>query len=365
MKPIIVKDRKLKVMKTFILQFVIISLLFTHLSYAQRINKISGSRYVTEPIEVVVDIENFDNFFFGSSSYIGGDILIHSADVEKPIVKYTKYLKAPSKSKAEEFAEYLSMEVEKQENELALFAQSKPSPPWRGSDWSGQVNIEVTLPQNSDLKITVRTTLFDITVTGPFADVEIDNDLGSIFVSKISRKVKISSDNGIIKIEGCTGPISARTSNRSISLYNADSKLGTIKLRNKHGKILLEKVTGELDIRTNFAAIIGSGIKFTSGRSRLKTENSNIDLEVEQVDSDLSLSNENGTINLMLPANISGDYDISVGDGGRIFTKDILIKTENVSRNRLIGTSHGGQYKIDLDMRGVGTIELFGRAGDI
>jgi hypothetical protein len=327
---------------------------------AQRIERVEGSRFESEAVVQNLSEFPFENLSFSSSQYIGGILTVQSADLTAPRLTFRKIMNASSMTQAEDFAKYLSVQVEELENELSISAEAPSRPPWSGTDYSGKVDLLVEIPPNENLKIYTRTSAYSISVTGPFASVDITNEMGPIEVTNISRKVKIACENGAVRVDNCDGPVTVRTSLRPISLSNVDSKLGTVKLRNTNGKISLESIKGEIDARTDFATIEGAQLVIAPGRSKVRTENSNIKLETLAINGDLLLMNSHGKVELVLPDNTSAQYSLQVDEGGRIYTSGIPITAELVKRTLLSGYSGDKKNQINVDMRGVGTISLVG-----
>ncbi|MFH2055064.1 MAG: DUF4097 family beta strand repeat-containing protein [bacterium] len=358
MKPHAFPDRNLTVMRQLLLTAALILALASSELFAERIEKVSGSRYETETITTVKLAQEYDNLSFTSSSYIGGTLRIRAGGTDESVITYRKILKASSTEQAETFADYINVRVEELENELAIAAETPSRPPWSGTDFSGRLELEVTVPANEGLKVYVRTTAHEIEIVGPFASVDISNEFGDVVVSDISSKVKVSTENSAVKVTHCSGPVTVRTSARPILLSEIDSKLGTVTLRNTNGMIVMENVTGELDVRTDLAPIRATGIQLESGRSKIRTESSTLQLEVTRLNGDLTLINSHGKVELSLPPQIDANFNLRVDEGGRIYTSGIPIKTELVTRTMLNGVSGRGQHQIDVDMRGVGTISL-------
>jgi hypothetical protein len=358
MKPRVAFGRNLSVMNRLSILLILLGSLTASSLLAERIERMSGSRYETEVTTAVVTVREFDNLSFTSSSYISGRLRLRSGDSEEAVINYKKVLKASSSQQAEDFADFISVEVEELENELAITAETPSRPPWSGTDFSGRLDLEITVPLNTELKVYVRTTAFEIEVIGPFAVVDISNEFGGVTVSDVSRKVKISTANSAVKVERCSGPVTVRTSARPIMLSEIDSKLGTVMLRNVNGMIMMQNVRGELDARTEFAEIKAFGIELESGRSKIRTESSTVQLGIRRLDGDLTLINSNGKVDLSLPPAVTARYNLRVDEGGRIYTTGIPIITELVTRTMLTGASGDGQHQIDIDMRGVGTISL-------
>jgi hypothetical protein len=320
-----------------------------------------GSRYEGPLTTKTFDFKGYTNLSFTSSSYLSGKLTIVSSDKAQTTVSFRKVLKSESLDQANDFADYIDVNFEQLENEFAVSAETKSQPPWSGTDWAGTVEIEIDVPRNENLKIDVRTTVFTIDVTGPFASVDISNSLGEVAVEKITSKVRISSDNGGISVRDCTGPVTVSTSLRPITLTRVDGKLGSIKLRNSNSKIVLESVRGEIDARSENAPITGNDVRFEAGHSVLSTENSGVDIDAEAVNGDLTIRSANGKISLSLPANTSASYVLQVEEVGRIYTRSLPMTVETASRSRVIGYSGTRRSKIEIDMTGVGTIDLEGK----
>ncbi len=354
--------RKYKRMTNGIIVFILSLFCWTSVASAQNeITHVSGTRYQGQLNARTYTLKGYTNLSFTGSSYLAGQLTIVASDKATTTVSYQKVLKAESNDQANEFADYIEVNSEELENELAISAETKSQPPWSGTDWSGSVNVEIEAPKNENLKIDVRTTLFTIDISGPFGAVDITNSLGEVTIEKITNKVRISSENGAISISDCTGPVTVSTSLRPITLSRVDGKLGSIKLRNSNGKIMLASVRGEIDARTENATISGSQVRFESGHSQLTTENSNVDVDAEVVNGDLTIRGTNGKISLMLPVNTSATYALQVEDAGRIYTRSLPMTVDLASRSRLIGYTGSRRNKIEIDMSGVGTIDLEGK----
>lgn len=327
----------------------------------KRVEKVGPSRYETELITLKFSGGRYSNLSFTGSSYIIGKLSIVSSD--KPITTVTcrKALKAESPEQAEEFSDYIEIRGEELENELSISVETKSVPPWSGTNWSGGANVEIEVPKNENLKIDIRTTICTIDITGPFATVDITSSLGDVSIEKITSKIRVSLDNGGVRVRDCTGPVTVTTALRPITLTRVDSKLGSIKLRNTNAKIVLESVRGEIDARCDNATIAGNNVSFEAGHSHLVSENSNVEIDADAVNGDLTIRGANGKINLVLPANTSASYLLQVEGAGRIYTRGLPMVVQVASRTRVIGSSGNKRNKIEVDMSGVGTVDLEGK----
>ena len=327
---------------------------------AQRMIRVRPDRYEEPTITKTISLDRIENLSFTSSSYLNGRLTVRAADVPSTRISYKLQFKVESEEMAEEFASYITIAFEDLENEFAISAETKPSPPWRGGDFSAGVDVEIEVPRKNNLKIFARTSQFEINIEGPFAGADISSNFGDITLRKITSKVNVSSDNGAVTVEDCSGPTKVTTSNRPITLQNVDGQLGSIRLRNENGRISLDSVRGEIDARTEFAQISATRIRFESGRSTLATENSNIKLDATLVAGDLSVRSENGKIDMTIPTSVSAAVLLQVEEGGRIYTKELPIRVDRVTRTLVQGLIGEGLNKIEVDMAGVGTINLEG-----
>ncbi len=363
MKPISAGTRIPKSMIQRLISIFLTVLLCSSVALAQRdrVERVGGDRFETELTTLKFSGGRYTNLSFTGSSYIIGKLSIVSSD--KPITTVTcrKTLKADSPEQAEKFAGYIEVSGEELENELSISAETKSVPPWSGTEWSGGVNIEIEVPRNDNLKIDVRTTVFTIDITGPFATVDITSSLGDVSIEKITNKIRVSLENGGVSVRDCTGPVTVSTALRPITLTHVDGKLGSIKLGNTNAKIVLESVRGEIDARCDNAMISGNNVSFEAGHSQLVSENSNIEIDADAVNGDLTIRGANGKINLSLPANTSASYLLQVEEAGRIYTRELPMAVTVASRTRVIGTSGNRRNKIEVDMSGVGTVTLEGK----
>jgi hypothetical protein len=363
MKPIRARIRipKSMIRRLILIPFMI--LLYSSLAPAEqdRLEKVSNERFEAQPTTLNFSGGRYTNLSFTGSSYIIGKLSIVSSDKPTTTVTCRKTLKAESLEQAQEFADYIEIYGEQLENELSISAETKSVPPWSGTNWAGGANIEIEVPRNENLKIDIRTTVYTIDVTGPFATVDITSSLGDVSIEKITNKTRVSLENGGVSVRDCTGPVTVSTALRPITLTHVDGKLGSIKLRNTNAKIVLESVRGEIDARCENAIISGNSVSFEAGRSRLVSENSNVEIDAEAVNGDLTIHGENGKINLSLPSNTSASYLLQVEDAGRIYTKGLPLTVTVASRTRVMGYSGNKRNKIEVDMSGVGTVTLEGK----
>ncbi len=326
----------------------------------QGIVKHGSQSFLSEEVVKKVDLSDIDNLSISASSYLFGNLTVHVGDVQQTEIHYRKKFKADTQEQAKSFDDYIQLKFEQLENEFVISAETQSAPPWSGTNYSASLDIDVTTPRYERLKIFVRTSSYDIRVDGEYAVVDISSAFGDVSVSGIRNKININCENAAVLVRNCTGPTRVTTANRPIQLESVDSQLGTIRLRNDNGRIKLINVRGEIDARTEYAEIDAEGISFEPGRSILSTANSPLTVSTDELSGDLLLRNENAHSTLILPENVSASLSLQVDESGRIYTKDLPIKVESVTRKQLRGGIGSMQNSISVEMTGVGTIELKG-----
>lgn len=155
----------------------------------------------------------------------------------------------------------------------------------KGSD------LQISVPAGS--RLDVQTVSADITVTDVTGDVELESVSGDIEVGGRPARVRAKCISGDITIAASAGPVRAN----SVS-----------------GRITVHEVTGRFDVGT-----ISGGVKVT-GRAieEGNFESLSGDLYFEgdlAANANLSMENHSGSIDLVLPANISADFDVTTFSG--------------------------------------------------
>ncbi len=342
-----------------LLTILLCALLLHSIKVAAEEIKHDGNRgYSSDEIVKTVDLRGIENLSITASSYLHGLLSVYVGDVEHTEIHYRKRFKANSLDQAREFDKYIQLQFEQLENEYSISCETRSAPPWSGTDFSAAVDVEVVTPRYERLKIFVRTSSYNIRIDGEYAVVDVASNFGDVSVSGIRNKINIDCENAAVLVRNCTGPTRVTTANRPIQLESVDSQLGTIRLRNDNGRIILIDVRGEIDARTEFAEIDADGISFEPGRSILSTANSPITITADELNGDLLVRNENNHSKVYLPVNISAALSLEVDESGRIYTNNLPIRVERVTRTLLRGGIGALQNSINIEMKGVGTIEL-------
>ena len=271
--------------------------------------------------------------------------------------------------------------------------------PWEGSNYSIGVNLKILIPKN--YYVETRTSYSNIDLVGPFSGVNIDGEYGSVTVESVkgntiikssyssidlsdlegsvtveaiyseinARDIVIKNSPGMfttsygkLSLEDVVGSVEAVTDYDNIRVSNINASKGSVILRTNYGQIEADNVVGELVCETSFEPIILGNIELTHGISKFGTKHAPIDAEILRMgDSQLIINNTYSTINLSLAPDISAKLLLAVDEGGKIHTKDLSIVPLVMKRNRLVGLIGDGMAKIEINIDGIGEINVSGR----
>ncbi|TET66732.1 MAG: hypothetical protein E3J45_06055 [Candidatus Zixiibacteriota bacterium] len=330
---------------------------------------------------------------------ITGDLLVETWKGKQVEVQFELVAKAKSEKEAKRFTEVVDITLDHEGGEVSLRVKSPSRAPWRGGDRSVRLTLEVHLP--AGMKIESRTAYFDLDLEGPFGEVTVDNDYGSVILRRARGKTDIRTSYDKIVLEKIEGELHAESSYGSISVTGVDAKgeeivlessYGSIAIENvkgkvaastsygkikavdvdagdsplsfetSYGKIELENVKGQLSAETSYQKIIASNVTLTGGSNRLETVYSKISVDFAEIrDSHLSISNKYSDIEVTLPKNTSTRMVATVDSGGSIHASNFPITPTLLDRTRLEGIAGDGKSTIEMNIDGIGTIEVVGK----
>lgn len=328
-----------------------------------------------------------------------GDLLVETWKGKQVEVEFELVAKAKSEKEAQQFAEMVDLTLDQEGGEVSLGVKTPSSAPWRGGDRSVRLTLKVHLPAGT--KIESRTSYFDLNLEGPFGEVTVDNDYGSVTLRQAKGEISIRTSYDEIILEKIEGRVGAESSYGNISLTDVDaegeeilleSSYGSIIMENvkgevaastsygkikalnvnagdsplgfktSYGKIELENVKGQLTAETSYEKIIAANITLTGGSSRLETIYSKISADFAEIkDSHLSISNKYSDIEVTLPKNTSTRIVATVDSGGSIHASNFPITPTLLDRTRLEGIAGDGKSTIEMNINGIGTIEVVGK----
>jgi hypothetical protein len=293
-------------------------------------------------------------------SNLGGSLTLQVGEEDRCSVDLECWARAKNRKMAKEFTELVEMYLDTENGVVTLRLTAPRGAPWEGTDYAIKANLDVYVPP--DIMVEIRTTYFDMEISGPLTGVDVRNSYGEVQVVDVSEETTIDGSYTKVAAENIRGELDIETSYNSISVSDVDTKGGEALLKTTYGEIEVEDLTGTLDASTEYDQIRCSALTLLGGESQIRTVYSKIELEIDRMeDCGLSASNSYGDISLTVPGDLSAHLRLSVGRGGTINTSGILIRPLVLDKTRLEGVCGDGDSKIGLQVNGIGEILLEGR----
>lgn len=288
---------------------------------------------------------------------IGGEIRIRTWDKDKVLVEYEKKGKANTKEEAQKFVELIKLDLDRSEEVIILDVATPRQAPWQGTDKSARLYLNIFVPEGFSLRS--ETFNFDLHVSGPLGNVEIESDYGTIYLTGVQGDTEISTSYGRIEAEDLSGRVNIETSYAPIYLSQVDTQGKTVFLETAYDKIDMSKVRGNIKARTNYSSILGTDLELVEGKSSFETVYNKIDLQIKELkDCDLFIYNTYGNVCLGIPPTVSAEVSFSIDPGGKIETLGLPILIESIDQTSLDGVLGEGESKIEVEISGIGKILL-------
>jgi len=214
-----------------------------------------------------------------------GSITIAGADVTDCNLTATIVAQAVTEEDAKKLAERIKIKLEPWGDKLT----AKIDKPTFMRNQSVSVNLDVTVPNRSDLELTTH--------------------------------------NGEIRITDITGRLNGTTHNGKVT---AEQISGTTELRTHNGSMICRQISGDTQLKTH-----NGGIKVFYSEDAPSVCN-------------ISLITYNGGIELTTPSSFSGEVDASTHNGS-IRTDLPITVVGKVSKSKLTGKIGTGQSKLHLE----------------
>lgn len=214
-----------------------------------------------------------------------GSITIDGAEVNDCNITATIIARAVTEEDAKKLAEEIKIRLEPSGNSLT----AKIEKPTFMTNRSVCVNLDITVPNATNLELTTH--------------------------------------NGAVKITDITGEVDATTHNGGVT---ATQIAGNIKLETHNGKITCKEISGDTQLRTH-----NGGIKVYYS-------------EAAKPARDVSVITHNGNVEFVAPPNFSAEVEVSTHNGS-IKTDLPITIIGKVSRRKLKGKIGTGKGKLHLE----------------
>lgn len=213
------------------------------------------------------------------------------------------------------------------------------------------VRIEVSVPFKANLDL--RTGDGGVSLASVEGAVRVHTGDGSISAENLRGDVWLSSGDGRIEARRLAGTLRVSTGDGAIDVRDLE---GEVELSTGDGRIDATGIQAALRAKTNDGQVNVDG-RFN--RLELRSGDGSVTATVREgsrMEGDWSLSSNDGTITLRLPAAFPAELDARTGDGE--VTLDIPVKVSgSLSRSRIQGTIQEGGPRLEL-RTGDGAIHL-------
>ncbi len=294
-----------------------------------------------------------------SAVNLSGTLIIKAEKGEMAGFNFKKVLKVDSESEAVDYARAIDVKLEKTSTGCVLILQAPNPAPWQGSANSGNIEGELTLPENCRIEIDAR--YFDLEVEGPFIAVKNTPSFGRLEATKISELLSLTTSNQDITVQNIAGEISLITSHANIDIIDMKTSMQPALIENENGDINGENLRGVFDIKNDFGRIKLNNIKLISDRSRISGSYSPIQLNIVGINNGgLTVRNTNEDIKVNVAKSLSAEFSLRVDSDGEIDVEDLPVKPILIDSNRMDFITGEGGPKIRMSIRNEGNINIQG-----
>jgi hypothetical protein len=329
----------------------------------QEVAERENNVFATEPIQKGRTVARNAKLLVASAVHLSGTIHIRSHESDSLLISYVKVAKAGDRSQAIDFIDLISVVVEGRNDSPKIEMRSPNPAPWSGTDYSGQVELEIVAPAGCEIEI--RALAYDVTVTGPLRALDIPESLGKIEVANISERLNVVTANRRVMLNDISGQISAATANSSLTAQNVRSLEDQARFRNDGGDIEIVSLVGTLDIKNSYGRITVEDFESQGRSSYVRGASGPISIElISMTEGQLVVSNRQEDVEITVPDTLSAFYTLSVDDDGVIEATNFPFTPDLVERNRLSLQSGDGRVDILGSIKGKGNIFIRGKSGE-
>jgi len=314
--------------------------------------------FISEKATGKIVMKSGQRLIINAASTLGGELTLKTGGNDCRFI-YEKLLKTPTKVEAGEYAAVISVEAEQQKDAVILSFRAPARVPWSGTNNSGRLMIEVTLPPKCIVEI--NSAYFDITAVGPFSEFLVSESLSKVQVEKVSGVTDIKVSNRPLNIKDITGKLSATNKYGRIKLENIDTgeEFGTV--RNEHGEIAITGYRGGLDARTSYDQITAQNLFLTGAKNRFKNISAPINIAFDSLTGGtIRINNQYQHVNLEIKNRTDAQFIIKGGEGSTITADKLALTPTLVDESRLEFTCGGGKAEVRITARESGDITIIG-----
>lgn len=268
-----------------------------------------------------------------------GPITLRGADQGLVVVRAEKRIYAPSREKAEAFAQKVIVRIEHEGNRLRI-RTDHPRPPL---GYGVSISYDVTAPGGVDIDL--HSSSGRIRVEEIEGAVKAKTSSGGIHLQGAARMADLTTSSGGIHAEGIAGAVRARTSS------------GGIEVQGGSGYALLHSSSG--GVKAHMRRLEESGeFSSSSGAIRVEVEESTAPIVVKGTSGSITIrigsgivpvdaKTSSGSVHVTLPAGFAGQLDAST-NSGRVHC-DLPLDDAHSTRKHVRGKiGEGGEALVKL-----------------
>lgn len=325
---------------------------------AQDIFEEEGSLYSTRQLGGKAVVVSGSKVVIESASTLQGSLRITVTDDDRALVKYFKKAKADKRSRAEDYIDLISVNLEKMPGGIKLVLRAPNPAPWEGTE-TGSVEAHLQIPAACEVEINAQ--YFDVEAEGPFRTFIVPTSLGRFDVTLVTEELDLSTSNRRVNVENVSGEIAVSTTNSDLVARNIKAYGGRADIRNDGGDIQIFGISGEINVKNSYGRIDIDGFAATGKKNTVRGVYGPIAIAVTEMgEGRLVVSNRFEDIDLAVPSDISAVWSLAVEENGKIEVANLTVTPDLVQQNRLNLVSGKGKAFIDGSVRGEGNVYVRG-----
>lgn len=325
---------------------------------AQGLVKSGEGLFMTKQVDSMTAMNSGQRLVINAASTLGGQIFLTTGG-SVCSYNYRKLLKTPTKIEAGEYAELITVDVERQRDEVTFNLRAPARAPWSGTNNSGRLEIHIEIPENSAVRI--NTSYFDVDAVGPFSEFSVTETLNKVDVRTVRGPVDVRVSNRPLTIADVRGSVFAANQYGPIRLENIDTGEDIATIRNEHGEISMDMFRGSFDLRNSYDRIVAQRLFLTGSRNRIKNVSGLITLEFDSLSvGKLRVNNSYGEISMDVKNRVDAEFICKTDEGSRVIADHMNMTPTLVYDNRLEFETGDGAAEVRLTVTGSGDISIVG-----
>lgn len=345
-------------MKKQVAGILLIGLLTAALMLGDDVLRKDNDVYISESNAVSIKVQEGDNIIVNAAGSLSGQLKI-VAGGELCTVEYRKKIKAPTESEANSFAEMMTVECNRQKNDVVVSLRAPASAPWTGTNNSASLDITITVPDTS--AITIATAYFDIEAVGPFRECNVTESLSQVSLDNVVGSVDVRVSNRALVLKNIVGKVAATNKYGRIRLHNIKTGDETATVVNDNGDVHIDGFIGRLEVSTSYGEIVAEKLSLTGSRNRIKNISAPISLAFDSLTSGrLRVNNHYGPIHMEVLGRVDASFICKIGEESAINAEGFDMEPTLVYDDRLEFDVGDASAEVRLTARGDGNISILG-----